>query len=58
MTKTNAWGEPVEPEQRDGFWVPKDQRKDDDSDPDANALGDTGTDLPEPGAREIPERRR
>ncbi len=48
MSKTNAWGEPVDPENpSDVYWVPEDQRKDTDTDDDlANALDDeTGDDL-------------
>lgn len=50
MSKTNAWGEPVAPEDpSDDFWVPEHKRVDDDSiDPndDSNAITkETGDDL-------------
>jgi hypothetical protein len=42
----NAWGEEVEPEQKDKYWVPESDRSDVDEGPESDALDDeTGDDM-------------
>lgn len=45
-SKLNAWGEPVEDEVEDDYWVPEGERKEVDEGPLSDALDDeTGDDM-------------